>query len=119
MKTSSFFKAPQEGRISIARSMPRGHSCPTYRALAPGPWFKTVDYETYRELYFSQLNKLNPTAVMADLHELAQGHEPILLCWEKLDTPEDWCHRRMVAEWFKTELNIDVPEFSKVPPKLL
>ncbi len=57
MKTSSFFKAPQEGRISIARSMPRGHSCPTYRALAPGPWFKTVDYEKYRDEYAPALQQ--------------------------------------------------------------
>lgn len=119
MKTSSFFTAPAAGRISIARSMPKGHTCPSYRALAPGPWFKSVDYTEYMVRYFEQLAKLNPKQVMADLNELAQGHEPILLCWERLETPEDWCHRRMVAEWFKTELNIDVPEFSKVPPKLL
>lgn len=113
MKTASFFTYFGPGRISIARSTPR-NSPPGYKVfkpLAPGPWFNSVPEDTYRELYFDQLGQLDPSGVAATLHALAVGAEPVLLCWEKPPFHSaNWCHRRMVAEWFKKELGIDVPE---------
>ena len=113
MKTASFFTYTGPGRVSIARFAPRrtpaGYR--VYKPLAPGPWFNSVTQDVYRELYFAQLALLEPAKVVKDLEALAAGAEPVLLCYERPPfTPDNWCHRTMVSEWFKTTLGLDVPE---------
>ncbi len=114
MKTGSFFlTVGLPGRISIARFAPKGHrDPPRYGALAPGPWFKSVTVEDYRRRYAEQLAGLDAAAVWADLHGLAAGAEPVLLCWER---PGQFCHRRLVADWFEETLGEDVPEHPADP----
>lgn len=128
MKTSSFYLYSGHGRVSIARTAPRRvvAGFKIYRALAPGTWlFDTAykDYTTYRELYFHEiLAPLDPQKVWNDLHALAGEHEPVLLCHEHLLKAGDWCHRRMVAEWFEEKLGIEVAEIiiaKKEPAKQL
>lgn len=115
MKTASFSTYQGAGRISIARYAPKwAGSVPAYRELAPGVWFKETNIARYRELYFAQLGRLNPHQVVDDLTKLAGGAEPVLLCWETLKRPGEWCHRRMVAEWLWDTLKINVPEVGAV-----
>lgn len=112
MKTSSFFLYDGPGSVSIARAAPRGMSgFRVYSKLAPGPWFKSVDKAEYERRYFKQLNALDPRVVVEDLNACAGGYEPVLLCWETMHKPGEWCHRHMVAEWLKTELGMIVPEY--------
>jgi hypothetical protein len=34
-------------------------------------------------------------------------------CWERPPfTEKNWCHRRLVAGWFETELGVAVPEWT-------
>lgn len=118
MKTASFSLYQGPGRISIARFAPRGTPAgyKVYKPLAPGPWFNSVSYERYRELYFDQLAKLDAQQVWDTLHKLADGHEPVVLCYERPPfTQSNFCHRRMVAEWLKTELGFDVNEMVTTP----
>ena len=103
--------------MSIARTAPRRVAAGfrIYKALAPGTWLfddqASKDYATYRERYFREiLGPLDPQKVWDDLHRLAGEHEPVLLCHEHLLKPGDWCHRRMVAEWFEDKLGIAVLE---------
>ena len=108
MKISSFFAYAGPGKISIARAAPRGMAgFRIYRPLAPGPWFNSVDEGRYRELYFAQLGQLNAEVVWRELHNLAgDGVEPVLCCWERAPlNASNWCHRTMVAEWFKSQLD--------------
>jgi hypothetical protein len=120
MKTASFFTYQGPGRISIARYAPRNTPAGyrTFRALAPGEWFNKVTEERYRELYFAEvLGVLDPRVTLDTLCDLAAGAEPVLLCWERPPfTADNWCHRRMVAEWFGEKLGIDLPEV-QVSPK--
>ncbi|MBA3755572.1 MAG: DUF488 family protein [Nitrosomonas sp.] len=82
-----------------------------FKALAPGPWFNSVTKEEYTKLFNAQLAELDPVATWEKLEELGGGHEPVLLCFEKPPFTEDnWCHRRMVADWFKKELGHTVEE---------
>lgn len=122
MKTSSFFLATGPGRISIARFAPRGiePGYRTFRALAPGAWFKTVSRERYRELYFGEiLGKLDPRVTFDTLVKLAGGAEPTLLCWERPPfTGANWCHRRLVAEWFRETLGVELLEDHDRTPQL-
>jgi hypothetical protein len=118
MMTASFFTFTGPGRVSIARYAPKftkaGYE--TFQPLEPGPWFRSVTREKYVELCHREaLGRLDPRKTFDSLHELAHGAEPVLLCWEKPPFEgDDFCHRRLVAEWFGETLGIDVPEL--VPP---
>lgn len=120
MKTASFFTYTGPGRISIARFPPRNTPAgfKVYRALAPGPWFNSVDIKEYLERFHAEiLAPLDPQAVWDELHRLAAPHEPVLLCWEKPPVAasevagHDFCHRRIVAEWLEVKLGRIVDEF--------
>lgn len=117
MKTASFFSYTGAGRISIARWAPRGTPAGfrVYKPLAPGEWFNKVDLATYRTLYFGQLGKLDAEKAWAELHTLAAGAEPVLLCWEhpeQIKAGSTFCHRHMVAEWFLNTLGHRIEEFA-------
>lgn len=116
MKTACFFTYRGLGRISIARTAPRNTPAGfrVYRALTPGIWFKEVDWPTYTSLYDEQLSQLDPRKVWADLHQIAGGAEPVLLCWERLDEGK-MCHRHLVADWFQNTLGESVSELPAAP----
>lgn len=121
MKTSSFYLYSGDGRVSIARTAPRRVAARfrVYKALAPGKWLfdpAYKDYAAYRERYFREiLGPLDAQKVWDELYALADGHEPVLLCHEHLLKLGDWCHRRMVAEWFEEKLGVEVPEMTVAP----
>ena len=116
MKTASFIAYKGPGRVCIARWAPRGTPAGfrIYKLLAPRRDMLKLECEPYRRIYFEDiLGKLDPQQVSDDLHELAGDAEPVLLCWEKqadIEAGKTYCHRHMVAEWFKAHLDIDVPE---------
>jgi len=114
MKTASFFTYRGPGRISIAlwepRDTPRGYR--RYPALAPRREMLRMPQGRYRDIYFREiLGRLDACQVADDLHRLAGEFEPVLLCWERPPfTSTNYCHRRMVAEWFAETLGLLVPE---------
>ncbi len=115
MQTASYFNYTGPGRIGISVGAPRG--CPAgyrmYRALAPRRDMLALDQAAYRRIFFDEiLGKLDPEQVVADLAALAGEYEPVLLCFERPPfTAQNWCHRRLCAEWFKETLGLDVPEY--------
>jgi hypothetical protein len=117
VKTASFRTYTGPGRIGIARWAPRwtpaGYR--VFSALAPGRWFNSVDQATYRRRYEREiLGRLDPQQTWDQLHELAAGAEPVLLCWEQPPfTESNFCHRRMVATWFRRELGEVVDELQQ------
>ena len=114
MKTASFKTYAGPGRISIARWEPRGTPAGyrRYSALAPRREMLRMPKGQYREIYFRDiLGPLDAQAVWDELHALAGGAEPVLLCWEQPPfSPSNWCHRTMVAEWFAAELGAVIGE---------
>ena len=118
MKTASFFTYTGPGRISIARYAPRGTPAGfrQYRALAPDADMLKMSQALYLPRYAAILNALDPMQVWDDLHRLAGDQEPVLLCWERPPfTPTNWCHRRLVADWFARALGVTVPEWDSGP----
>jgi hypothetical protein len=112
--TSSWFTNLPDvyGRIGISRGAPRGQSgFRMYRALAPGPWFRSVSPEEYRALYMEQLGRLDARQVLDDLITLAAGRIPALLCFEKPPPDPHWCHRGLVSAWFSDALELKMCEF--------
>jgi hypothetical protein len=131
MKTSCWYTYAGKGqRIGISRGPAKGagRGYRLYKTLAPGPWFHSVEYQEYYQLYMEQLSKLDSEQVYDDLKRLAAPLEPILLCFEEPPLHrENWCHRSLVARWFKQTLGLEVreychgvhrsPHWKKVPPR--
>ena len=113
MKTSSFALYQGPGRVCIARYAPRGTPAGfrIFKALAPTKPMLKMSYRPYRDMYFRDiLGRLDPRETWNALHEMADYHEPVLLCWEKLQKRGEWCHRRLVAQWFEMEIGEVVEE---------
>ena len=93
--------------LSISRVTPVWYYGPEYKTLAPY-WNLMMDYkagvitsEQYTELFNEDvLGRLNALDVWHDIRAM-YGDNVTLLCYEK---PGDFCHRRLVADWFKREL---------------
>lgn len=115
MLTASWFTHKGPGLIGISRGVPRrtpaGYRL--FKQLAPGSWFNSVDKIRYEALYYGEvLGRLDPKETWEKLHALVAPHEPILLCYERPPfTAENWCHRRMAAEWLQQAIGVEIPEF--------
>lgn len=124
MKTSYFGGLGRLDReryqpISIARGNPRGIRAGTIlRAprLAPTWPMLKMERARYEPAFREILERLSPEAEWKALHDISNGLEPVLLCFEKPPfTATNWCHRRMVATWFENALGIVVDEL-ELPP---
>ena len=71
-----------------------------------------MQYLVYRDVYFREiLEPLDPRQVVDDMQRLAGEWEPVMLCFERPPfNADNWCHRRMVAEWLSDMLGLVVPE---------
>ena len=118
MKTGYFRRhARIPGAISISRSVPKFFTGPRYLALAP-TWamLKLQSREEYNRQYVDILKRHDPHSVYTELVALSLGEEPVLLCWE---APNQWCHRRLVAEWLEKFLGIEISEYGFVRQDVL
>lgn len=122
MKTGYFWKATHEPEpgvqyISISRQKQKSAEyIPTYDALFPS-WdiinmahamnYSEESFLKYRNLYYQQLDQLDPQKVYEDLKDCT------VICFESpkdLATGKKYCHRRMFAGWIEEKLGIIVPE---------
>jgi len=97
--------------VSIARKPPYWIKAfvPIYKPLCPS-WDLVLNYksgkitkEEYTIRYYNEtLNNLDPATTYQEL-----GEDAILLCYERVS---DFCHRRIVADWFLKHLQIEVKE---------
>ncbi len=115
IKTSWYYsnriRKPGLRLIGISNAIPQGLSLNVrlYPALRPG-WklvheLKSgyITEDKYTEMYYYLiLNRLNPTWAYEEL-----GENAVLLCFEK---PGEFCHRRIIAEWFNEHLRVKVNE---------
>jgi hypothetical protein len=117
MKTSYFSNLKNVVTpVSISRTPPPWYTGRQFRSLAP-PFsivrahkLKQITDEEYtHEFKKLVLEPLDASVVYKDLVDKF-GEHVTLLCFEK---PGDFCHRRIVAEWFEQELGVKVDE---LPP---
>ncbi len=117
MKTACYSTYRGPGRIGISIGNPRGIPAGyrMYKALAPRRDMLQLGQAEYREFFFRDiLGLLDPAQVVRDLENLVASAEPVLMCFEKPPfTPVNFCHRRMVADWLKDTLGLNVPEYEK------
>lgn len=101
-------------KISIAGKAPIGYQGIEYKKLAPKygffmKWKETQDNNFYIEHFNSEvLDTLNAAQIYSELEQLSKTKDCVLLCYEK---PSNFCHRHLVANWFKEKLNISVEEY--------
>lgn len=111
----------QFGPVGITRGIPKWltgrNRPPNYSDLAPTWPMLKMPLDEYEPTYQQILAKLDPQRVWDELHHLALDREPVLLCYENptkgpLDSPENFCHRRMAAGWIENHLGVSVPELT-------
>lgn len=113
MRTSYFASRVAENKVAICRIVPSWFMGPEYDILAP-PTKLLNDYlnqrvseSEFRAHYEGNvLSRLDARTVYDDIVS-KYGEDATLTCYEKSGK---FCHRRIVAQWFKKELSIDVPE---------
>jgi hypothetical protein len=76
-------------------------------------WGKEL--QEFKAMYFRKLDKMGTARVAQIIRELQQqaelsGQELVLLCFEDVRDPEDWCHRTMLAEWLKENIGWEIKE---------
>lgn len=117
MQTSSHSRSGKEPQaVNISRGLPRWiPGMLSYPKLAPTYPMMKMPIPQYLEAFAAMLAKLDPKRTWEELHAMVNGgaidgpdlEEPILCCYEK---PNEFCHRRLVAEWFERELGVTVLE---------
>lgn len=102
--------------LSISLRAPEWYDGPEYKKLAPKYKFLMaykaglIDAAEYTRQFNEQvLSQLNAQEVWDELTS-TYGEDVTLLCYE---APGDFCHRRLVADWFKQELGYDVSEYRR------
>jgi len=97
--------------VSISLYQPRWlQRFPVCRVLAPKPWILKLkdDPEKYTEEYHKLLQELDPVEIIRWLESISEGKDVVLLCYEK---PGQFCHRRLVANWLKETLELEILEY--------
>jgi hypothetical protein len=82
-----------------------------------------ISYEEFKRKYFLRLDKTGVSR-LADGFSIIQqkypGRDIVLLCYEDVRKPDDWCHRTLFAEWWKLntgEIVEELTDTSKSPVK--
>ena len=114
IRTASWRTFTGPGRVGICLGKPRGAPAGYrfYRKLAPTWQMRKLPYEPYRQIHDEILAELDPEAVVREMQALADEWPITMMCFEvpPFDR-QNFCHRRMVADWLEQTLGMDVPEY--------
>jgi hypothetical protein len=81
------------------------------RALMPTRPMLKLPRPEYEALYLGKLDQVGIEELQRQFEELdPDGKGLVLLCFEDLTKPGEWCHRRMFATWFEERTGQAVPE---------
>lgn len=75
--------------------------------------------EEFTRRYHADLDKVGVDAISSRLRAIAvaTGNERlVLLCFEELSKPNNWCHRRMFASWWEAQTGDAVRELGPTGP---
>lgn len=117
MMTSCYSIYNGDNGVSIAGRYPAYFGGRQFKTLAPLYWF-FINYKLTqnKELYTERYNNLILKPLDAAKIYSVLGEDSVLLCWEH---PGLFCHRRLVAKWFESELGILIPEFEPIKQQSL
>lgn len=87
--------------------------------LFPQGWMLKLDYETYRRKYRHHLHKTGVRRIRERLEEISRkngGRGLVLLCYEDLTKPGEWCHRTIFSEWWEQKTGQKIEELGGIEP---
>lgn len=109
--TSYFARYHGDNGVCIARFPPDGYEGVSYPLLFPPAKelhkfkYHIIPQKEFEEAYKRKvLAKLDPFQIVRDLDG------KVMLCYEGED---DFCHRRLVADWIQNATGMYVPEFAE------
>ena len=67
--------------------------------------YRLENLEDFKKAYYEKLNGIGKDRIINMVMKMerdaaAQGKDLVLLCYEDVRIPEDWCHRTVFAEWW-------------------
>lgn len=65
--------------------------------------------ELFARAYLVQLNELGAERILRMIQGF--GDEVVVLCYEDLGQPGEWCHRRLLASWLNEHVGVVIDEF--------
>ncbi len=83
--------------------------------LTPYGLSKVEDRDEFELHYVARLEKYGVDKIGRVLEALAAGVDApgvVLLCFENLEEPGTWCHRRTFAAWWAHQTGQEVPELA-------
>ena len=92
-------------------------------ALAPKSSMLKMEYEPYREAYFQKLEDIGVDKIIGIVQRLEarasdEDKDLVLLCFEDIRKPDQWCHRTLFAEWWLAHTGEVIEELEEgEPPK--
>ena len=88
------------------------------RELAPfGSLFNVEDRREFTEKYFEKMDKVGVSRVKAIFKQYERyGKDIVLLCYEDVREPNEWCHRLVFAEWWKARTGEEITELEDPTP---
>lgn len=74
-------------------------------SLAPKGYMLRMEPEEFKKAYYGKLDGIGSDRIISMVERLNQtaqteGKELVLLCFEDVRVPGDWCHRTVFAEWW-------------------
>ncbi|MFF5587471.1 DUF488 family protein [Streptomyces hygroscopicus] len=87
------------------------------RELAPRKEYFSKPLPEFTSVYRADLDRLGATWIAAWLQEIAETekeHRLVLLCFEDLTDPAQWCHRGIFAKWWKDVTGDEVRELGSL-----
>lgn len=75
-------------------------------SLAPKGYMLRMNLEDFKKAYYEKLNGIGKDRIINMVMKMERdaagprGKNLVLLCYEDVRIPEDWCHRTVFAEWW-------------------
>lgn len=91
-------------------------------ALAPKGNMLKMAYEPYREAYFKKLEEIGADKIIGIVQRMderaqEEGKTLVLLCFEDIRKPDQWCHRTLFAEWWQNKTGEVISELEEADAK--
>ncbi len=93
-------------------------------SLAPKGYMLNMSPDRFKPAYYEKLEGIGAEKIVGIVNRLderaqSEGKELVLLCFEDVRVPGEWCHRTVFAEWWAEntgELIEELPDLT--PPKM-
>lgn len=113
---------PDLVKVGITVGKPRwplGYPVEYLDRLAPWGLLQVFDKAEFTARYHAQLDRAGVDRVLRDLQRISDAHDGqdlVLLCYEDVRKPDEWCHRQVLAEWLLERAGLAVAELSDPAP---